>query len=79
MDGTSTLPDHTILNRLQVALDAARRIGTRDTPDVAQTWFQGRNPALDNQPPAQLLRDANLDTVRDNIRDAATEFATNGT
>ncbi|BAH53623.1 hypothetical protein ROP_53760 [Rhodococcus opacus B4] len=30
VDGTSTLPDHTILNRLQVALDAARRIGIRD-------------------------------------------------
>ncbi|MDH6287768.1 antitoxin Xre/MbcA/ParS toxin-binding domain-containing protein [Rhodococcus opacus] len=79
VDATSTLPDQAILNRLQVALDAARRIGTRDTPDVIQTWFQGRNPALDNQPPAQLLREANLDTVRYTIRDAATEFATHGT
>ena len=79
VDGTSPLPDQAILTRLQVALDAARRISARDTPTVAQTWFQGRNPALDNQPPAQLLREANLDTVRDTIRDAATGFTTHGT
>jgi len=79
LDGTSPLPDQAILTRLQVALDAARRIGARDTPAVIQTWFQGRNPTLDNQPPAQLLREANLDTVRDTIRDAATEFATHDT
>ncbi|KXF50722.1 hypothetical protein AXA44_18270 [Rhodococcus sp. SC4] len=78
LDGTTPPPDQAILNRLHVALDAARRISARDTPAVAQTWFQGRNPALDNQPPAQLLREANLDTVRDTIRDAATEFATHG-
>jgi len=78
LDGTTPLPDQAILDRLQVALDAARRIGARDTPAVAQTWFQGRNPALDNQPPAQLLREANLDIVRDTIRSAATEFATHG-
>ena len=79
VDGTSPLPDQAILDRLQVALDAARRIGARDTPAVIQTWFQGRNPALDNQPPAQLLRESNLDSVRDTIRDAATEFATHST
>jgi hypothetical protein len=78
VDGTTPLPDHAILDRLQVALDAARRIGARDTPAVIQTWFQGRNPALDNQPPAQLLREPNLDTVRDTMLAAATEFATHG-
>ena len=78
VDGTTPLPDQAILNRLHIALDAARRIGTRDTPAVAQTWFQGRNPALDNQPPAQLLREPNLDTVRDTMLAAATEFATHG-
>ncbi|KXX58594.1 antitoxin Xre/MbcA/ParS toxin-binding domain-containing protein [Rhodococcus sp. LB1] len=78
VDGITPLPDAVILNRLHVALDAARRISARDTPAVIQTWFQGRNPALDNQPPAQLLREANLDSVRDTIRDAATEFATHG-
>jgi hypothetical protein len=79
VDGTSPLPDHAILTRLDVALDAARQIGAHDTPAVIQTWFQGRNPALDSQPPAQLLRETNLDTVRDTIRDAATEFTTHGT
>ncbi|MCZ4589668.1 DUF2384 domain-containing protein [Rhodococcus opacus] len=79
VDGTTPLPDQAILNRLHIALDAARRIGTRDTPAVAQTWFQGRNPALDNQPPAQLLREANLDSVRTTILAAATEFATHST
>ncbi|RZI63430.1 MAG: DUF2384 domain-containing protein [Variovorax sp.] len=79
VDGTTPLPAQAILDRLQVALDAARRIGARDTPAVIQTWFQGRNPALDNQTPAQLLRESNLDKVRDTIRDAANEFATHGT
>ena len=78
VDGTTPPPDQTILDRLHLALDAARRISARDTPAVIQTWFQGRNPALDNQPPAQLLREANLDTVRDTMLAAATEFATHG-
>ncbi|KXF55843.1 hypothetical protein AXA44_36385 [Rhodococcus sp. SC4] len=78
VDGTTPLPVQAILDRLQVVLDATRRIGIRDTPAVIQTWFQGRNPALDNQSPAQLLREANLDTVRDTIHDAASEFATHG-
>lgn len=32
VDGTTPLPDQTILDRLHIALDAARRISARDTP-----------------------------------------------
>ncbi|MGW6378721.1 hypothetical protein ACWFRB_21920 [Rhodococcus sp. NPDC055112] len=76
-EGASPLPDHATLDRLRVALDAAQRIIAHDSPAVAQTWFQGRNPALNDRPPAQLLREANLDSVRYTVLAAASEFATN--
>jgi hypothetical protein len=30
---------------------------------VAQAWFQGLNPQLDDRSPARLLRDGDLDEV----------------
>lgn len=77
-DGTAPLPDQGILDRLQVALDAVRLITVRDSAVVAQSWFEGRNPALNDQPPAQLLRDADLDSTRNAVLAAANEFATHG-
>lgn len=76
-DGTGPLPDRTVLDRLQVALTAARLITARDTPAVAQAWFQGRNPTLGDQPPAQQLREENVEIVRDAVVAAAREFTTN--
>lgn len=77
-DGTGPLPDRTVLDRLQVALTAARLITARDTPAVAQAWFQGRNPALGDRPPSQLLRETNPDVVRDIVLASAAEFTSHG-
>jgi hypothetical protein len=78
-DGTVSLPDSDILERLRIALDAAQFLTQRDTAAVAQTWFQGRNPALGDRAPAQVLRDTDLDGLRSSILDAASEFATHRT
>ncbi|MFD4295078.1 hypothetical protein ACFWPA_16600 [Rhodococcus sp. NPDC058505] len=77
-DGTGPLPDRAVLDRLQVALTAARLITARDTPAVAQAWFQGRNPALGDQPPARLLRETNPGMVRDIVLASAAEFTSHG-
>ncbi|WP_249353493.1 antitoxin Xre/MbcA/ParS toxin-binding domain-containing protein [Rhodococcus sp. Q] len=61
-----------MFDRLQVAPDAAHVI----TSAVAQAWLQGRNPALGDQPPAQLLREVNVDADRGAVLAAASEFAT---
>lgn len=79
VDGNAPVPDQGILDRLQVALDAAHLITIRDSAAVAQSWFQGHNPALDDRPPAQLLREANLGLARALILDAAREFTAHGT
>ncbi|MBX4378005.1 hypothetical protein K4H02_23405, partial [Mycobacterium tuberculosis] len=54
------------VERLRIAYRAARLITARDTPAVAQAWFQGLNPVLDDRAPALLLRDGDLadDTKR---------------
>ncbi len=44
-DGAHTFNDEADVERLRIAYRAARLIVQRDTPEVAQTWFQGRpNP-----------------------------------
>jgi hypothetical protein len=77
-DGTRGLPEPTILDRLQVALKATQLVTKLDTPSVAQAWFQGRNPALDDKAPAQRLRDVDLDRAGRLVLEAAREFATHG-
>lgn len=78
-DGTSALPNQAILDRLQVALEEAQLLSERDSPAVAQTWFQGRNPALDDRPPALLLREEHLDQARALVLDAVQVFKAHGT
>lgn len=78
-DGISTLPAQTILDRLQVALKAAQLLTQRDSPAVAQTWFQGRNPGLGHQSPAKVLRNTHPDRARVLILDAAGQFTAHGT
>ncbi|MDH6279879.1 hypothetical protein M2280_001088 [Prescottella agglutinans] len=78
-DGLSALPAGTLLDRLHVALEAAQLLTKRDSPAVAQTWFQGRNPALGDHPPAKVLRSTHPDRARVLILDAAGHFTAHGT
>lgn len=77
-DGISALPAGAILDRLQLTLEAAQLLTERDSPAVAQTWFQGRNPALGDRPPARVLRDEPPDRARDLVLAAAWEFVAYG-
>ncbi len=66
-DGTLPVPTADLLERLRIASAAAQILTRRDSPAVAQTWFQGRNAALGDRSPAQVLRDAGPDVVLTSI------------
>jgi hypothetical protein len=50
----------------------------RDTDAVAQAWFQGLNPKLDDRSPARLLRDGEVVEVGPQVLKAARAFAAVG-
>ncbi len=77
-EGTRTINNDTDVERLRIAYRAARLIAERDTPAVAQTWFQGLNPILDDRPPALLLREGELSDVGPKVLAAARQFAAVG-
>jgi len=52
------------------------RDGTR-SPRIAQAWFQGGNPILGYQSPAEILRNGPLDEIRPKLIDAARSFIGN--
>jgi hypothetical protein len=64
--------------RLRMALQIAGFIAEHDTPSVAQAWFQGLNPQLDDRSPARLLRDEDLDEVGPQVLAAARAFVVGG-
>lgn len=77
-DGTRTIANPDDVGRLRIAYRAARLITEHDTHAVAQAWFQGLNPVLDDRAPALLLRDGELADVGLQVLDAACQFAAVG-
>lgn len=77
-DATRTIGNPDDVERLRIAYRAARLIAERDSPAVAQSWFQGLNPILDDRAPALLLRDGELADVGRQILAAARQFAAVG-
>lgn len=77
-DGKRTIRETGKIERLRLALYVAQIITTRDTPAVAQAWFQGLNPKLGDQAPARLLREGNVDEAGPRILAAARSFASVG-
>lgn len=77
-DGTRTIGNPDDVERLRIAYRAARLITERDSPAVAQAWFQGLNPILDDRSPALLLRDGELADVGRQVLAAARQFAAVG-
>ncbi|WP_081206306.1 hypothetical protein [Prescottella equi] len=78
-DGASPVPDQSVVDRLQAALVAAQTVAQRDSPAVVQAWFLGRNPALGDRSPAEVLRNADVDRALVAVMEAAREFAAGGT
>lgn len=64
--------------RLRMALRLARLISDHDSPEVAQAWFQGLNPQLDDTAPAQLVREGDLSEVGREVLAAARAFVVGG-
>lgn len=77
-DGTRKIGNPDDLERLRIAYRAARLITERDSAAVAQAWFQGLNPSLDDRAPALLLREAELTDIGPQVLAAARQFAAVG-
>jgi hypothetical protein len=71
-------PSNAVEQRLKIAFRVAELIAASDGDRVAQSWFQGLNPRLDDVSPARALREGDLDEVGPKILDAARTFAANG-
>lgn len=76
--GNRTIQDPEVVERLRLAYRVARLITLRDTPGVAQAWFQGLNPQLEDRSPASVLRAGPLDEVGVSVLAAARAFAAVG-
>jgi len=70
--------DASVAPRLRLALQVASLIAQRDSPEVAQAWFQGLNPQLSDRSPARLLREGKLAEVGPEIVAAARAFVIGG-
>lgn len=71
-------PSELVQRRLRLALQVARMISESDGAAIAQAWFQGLNPQLDDRSPARLLRDGDLDEVGPLVVAAARVFLAGG-
>ena len=77
-EGTRSIANPADVDRLRVAYRAAAVITARDSKQVAQAWFQGLNPLLDDRSPARVLRDGDLEEVGPQVLTAARQFAAVG-
>ena len=64
--------------RLRLALRVARLIRGHDSKEVAQAWFIGLNPQLNDRSPARLLREGEIDEVGREVIAAARAFVVGG-
>lgn len=74
-DGERRIRDTAVEQRLRTSYQAALMIVARDRPAVAQSWFQGLNPQLDDRSPARLLREEKPDVAGPQVLAAARRFA----
>ena len=49
-----------------------------ESPEIAQAWFQGLNPQLNDRSPARMLREGELDEVGPGVIAAARAFLIGG-
>ena len=76
-DATRT-PSEETQQRLRVALQVALTIASAESARIAQAWFQGLNPQLEDRSPARLLRDGELQEVGPAVIAAARAFLVGG-
>jgi hypothetical protein len=73
-----TEPGDEVRNRLRVALQVALPLAEAESPEIAQAWFQGLNPQLDDRSPARLLREGELEEVGPAVIAAGRAFLIGG-
>ena len=71
-------PRDPIPGRLRLTLRIALLISGSDSAQVAQAWFQGLNPQLEDRSPARLLREGDMDEVGPLVLSAARAFVSGG-
>jgi hypothetical protein len=71
-------PSAEVQQRLRVALQIALTIAASESAQVAQAWFQGLNPQLDDRSPARLLREGDVNEVGPPVITAARAFLVGG-
>lgn len=74
----ATVKQADIEPKLRAAFHVASFIAEHDAPSVAQSWFQGLNPQLDDQSPARLLREEDLNEAGPQVLAAARAFVVGG-
>jgi hypothetical protein len=74
-DGSRVVHDPTDQRRLRLAFQVAGLLVERDSPAVAQSWFQGMNPQLGDRAPARVLVEDDLDEAGPRVLAAARAFA----
>lgn len=77
-EGAGVKSEEIIVPRLRMALHIAGFIAEHEAPSVVQSWFQGLNPQLDDQSPARLLREGDLDEDGPEVLAAARAFVVGG-
>ncbi|MGH6689694.1 MAG: hypothetical protein ACREF4_03320 [Gammaproteobacteria bacterium] len=77
VDGSRPMDPETE-KRLRLAAQPAKLIAGHDSAAVAQAWFQGLNPQLDDRSPARLLREGDITDVGPKLLAAARSFAAGG-
>ncbi len=77
-DGSRGVSSTQDVERMRLAFRAARLIMSRDSKEVAQAWFQGLNPLLEDVSPARLLREGDLAVEGPRVLAAARQFAAVG-
>jgi len=71
-------PSAEIQQRLRIALQIAIPLAEAESAEIAQAWFQGLNPQLDDRSPASLLRAGDLDDAGPTVIAAARAFLIGG-
>lgn len=71
-------PSDLTQNRLRLAFQLAAAINQIDGPEIAQAFFQGLNPQLDDRSPARLLREGDLDDIGPAVVGATRTFLIDG-
>ncbi len=71
-------PGAEVQARLRLALQVALMIEAADGRRVAQAWFQGLNPELDDRSPARILREGQLEADGSAVLGAARAFLVGG-